>query len=129
MMDFVTNLRIVDKFMLPENLKCSPAVMLDLKEAVQCFNVNASRAAAVMVRLALERSCDELGAVGNNLAVKIENLAARGIFDKDLVHGATAMRLFGNAAAHAGASLFDERGERVEYSLKMAVDLLSTARR
>lgn len=123
--NLLSALRLVDRYTLPPNLKCSPSVLRDLREAVQCFNANAPRAAAVMVRLALERTCIELGAAGNTLHAKIEDLAARGIFDKLLVQGAMAMRLYGNAGAHAKDDLLDENGEHVEYSLKMAVDLLA----
>jgi len=127
--NLLSGLRLLDRYTLPPDLKCSLEVLRDLKEAARCYNAYAPRAAAVMVRLALERTCIELGAAGNTLHAKIEDLADRGIFDKVLVQGATAMRLFGNAGAHPKDDLLDEKGELVEYSLKMAVDLLGKAKR
>jgi len=124
-MTLVTGLRLIDRFPMPQGLICSPAVLRSLQDAIRCFNSGVPRAALVMVRLALESACDDLSAKGDKLFQKVNNLADTGVFDKGMVHAATAMRLFGNDGAHSGDDLSDENAESMaEYALKMAIDLI-----
>jgi hypothetical protein len=123
--DAITDLRLIDRVQMPPGLECSAEVLSDLQEAVNALNAQAPKASVVMVRRALERVCDELGAKGGRLVDKVKDLTSRGVFDAAHGAAAQAMRLFGNYGAHPGDDLLDEADmKKAEQVLTLLVNLL-----
>jgi Domain of unknown function (DUF4145) len=83
-----------------------------LEEAIACHSAECFRAAAVMVRRALEAVCEEQGVKGKNLYDRIEQLGARIVLPKAFVRSLQNLRLLGNDAAHIEAKVYEEVGER-----------------
>jgi Domain of unknown function (DUF4145) len=105
---------------------CSDAVASDVREAIAAFNAYAPRAAVVMIRRALERSCDEKGARKGKLWEKIKDLHERvGCFDDAHVALATATRHFGNVGAHPKGDLLDDlTDDEARRALDLGLDLI-----
>src|ERR1700730_9094369 len=75
-------MHLVDRF-APGEIGCASGVDADVYEAVAAYNAYAPRAAVVMIRRALERSCREKGAKGDRLERMISDLHERiGLFDR-----------------------------------------------
>lgn len=72
----------------------------DFKEALRCRYVNAYKATVAMCGRALEGSCDEQKAVGNNLEDQIDDLAQKGIITASLQKWAHRIRLTRNRGVH-----------------------------
>jgi hypothetical protein len=88
-----------------------PKPVLDsLTEAITCHAAEAHRAAALMVRRALEDLCDDRGATGPNLKTRLESLSDKIAVAKALVEGLDNLRLLGNDAAHVNLHDFDAIG-------------------
>lgn len=72
----------------------------DFDEAQRCMSVSAHTAAAILARRLLEGIAVDLGARGNTLAAKLEDLRTGGAIDGRLAEWADALRVVGNDAAH-----------------------------
>lgn len=107
---------------LPEDVR-SP-----LEEAIDCHAAGNYRAAAVMVRRALEAVCDDQEAKGNSLYRRIEGLGKKITLPRGMVDGLHSLRLLGNDAAHVEAKAYNEVGKReVEIAVHVAKVILQAA--
>ncbi|MEM6993081.1 MAG: DUF4145 domain-containing protein [Myxococcota bacterium] len=98
----------VDRVTVPPQLG-STALRRELREACSCLNAGAARAAAVMLRRALERLCLDLGADEDlNLHDKIDHLSKAGALSKRWANVAMDLKVFGNDGAHIVAKTYDE---------------------
>lgn len=91
-----------------------------LEEAIDCHSNGSYRAAAVMVRRALEAVCADQGASGNSLYQRIEELGKKITLPKGMVDGLHNLRLLGNDAAHIEAQTYDAVGRQ---EVEVAIDV------
>ncbi|HKV39890.1 MAG TPA: DUF4145 domain-containing protein, partial [Blastocatellia bacterium] len=68
-------------------------IAADFAEALRCLWVKAYRAAVAMCRRSIEASCNQLGAKGNRLVDKIDDLAQKGKITAPLKDWAHEVRL------------------------------------
>lgn len=105
-----------------------PAIAASLEEAIKCHSSQCYKAAALMVRRALEELCDERGAKGGNLKERIVALSKVIVIPEALIQGADKLRLLGNDAAHIEAKTYESIGEpEVRISIDLAKELLKAA--
>lgn len=76
-------------------------VRKDYLEAAAVFAVS-PRAAAALLRLALQRLCVHLGEKGEKIDIDIRELAKKGILPELLIKVADTVRITGNNAVHPG---------------------------
>jgi len=76
-------------------------VRKDYVEAAAVFGVS-PRAAAALLRLALQRLCVHLGEKGDKIDVDIRELAKKGVLPQLLIKVADTVRITGNNAVHPG---------------------------
>lgn len=104
-----------DQLMLPAAMTAPPpsehlpqAALPDYDEARRVLDIS-PRSAAALLRLAIEKICDELSAGGGRLDQKIGNLVAKGL-PIEVQQALDAVRVIGNNAVHAGQmDLRDDR--------------------
>lgn len=84
---------------MPEDVKC-------LFEEAASISNRSPRAACALLRLAIERLCDELGATGDSIDSKILSLVKRGLTE-DIQQALDVVRVVGNKAVHPGQIYFD----------------------
>ncbi|MNE46713.1 hypothetical protein D3C80_1410670 [compost metagenome] len=102
-----------------------PRILETLEEAISCHSAQAYKAAALMVRRALEELCADRGAVGRDLKARLSNLGDSIVFPKELLDAADELRLLGNDAAHIEAKSYDAIGrEEAELAIELAKELL-----
>jgi hypothetical protein len=100
-------------------------VVRALEEAICCHGAKCFKAAAMMVRKALETLCEAQGAKGNDLKQKVIDLGSKIVIPKDLMDGLDNLRLLGNDAAHVEARVYDEIGaDEVETALEFSKEVL-----
>ena len=81
----------------------------DVLEASRCLDIEASRAAAVMVRRALQGALIDKGAdISKPLAEQIRNLNENGLLSSDVVSFAQGLRFLGNFGAHPNDDELEE---------------------
>ncbi len=95
-----------------------------LEEARNVF-ARSPRAAAAMLRLALQKLCIELGGLGKNINEDIGSLVKKGL-DAKIVKALDVVRIVGNNAVHPGEISFDDDGETVLKLFKL-IDFTITA--
>jgi hypothetical protein len=76
------------------------AVRRDWQEAAVCFQAKAYTACLVMVRRALEGTCELQGVKKGRLEKRLGTLREQGLIDGTLAEWADALRLVGNRGAH-----------------------------
>lgn len=97
------------------------AVTLSLQEAIDCHANKNFRAAAVMVRRAIDHICKDKGAEGKDLDKRIEALKDKVTLPPSLFEGMHKLRMLGNDAAHTEAKVFDEIGDKeIEAGIEFA---------
>lgn len=107
---------------LPEDVR-SP-----LEEAIACHADGSFRAAAVMVRRALEAVCNDQGIEGKSLYKRVEGLGEKITLPRGMVDSLHNLRLLGNDAAHVEAKAYDEVGKReAEIAVHVAKVILQAA--
>lgn len=84
---------------MPEDVKC-------LFEEAASISNRSPRAACALLRLAIERLCDDLGAAGDRIDSKIASLVKRGLTE-DIQQALDIVRVVGNKAVHPGQIEFD----------------------
>ncbi|MFZ6049396.1 DUF4145 domain-containing protein [Pseudomonas sp. CR3202] len=95
----------------PPNIDLSEEIKTDYAEAA-CVLSDSPRAAAALLRLALQKLCKQLGEKGENINEDIKNLVAKGL--NPLVQKSLdALRITGNNAVHPGEIDLQEEPERV----------------
>jgi len=96
-------------------IEIPPEIGKDFKEALRCRWVDAYNATVEMCRRALQSSCDDLNATGNNLLLQIDDLASRGVITAPLKELAHKVRLGGNRGAHpsTGTAIGEEEADAV----------------
>ncbi|MCE9521591.1 MAG: DUF4145 domain-containing protein [Alphaproteobacteria bacterium] len=96
-----------------------------MSEAIECHAQGCYRAAALMVRRALEELCEDRGAKGATLEARIEALSASIVIPKGLIDGAHELRFLGNDAAHIVAKQYKNIGrEETDLAIDVALTLL-----
>ncbi len=96
-----------------------------LEEAITCHANGCFTAAAIMVRKALEELCDDRGAKGDNLKLRIADLGARVVLPKELLDALDHIRLLGNDAAHLEAKVYKDIGKaELEAAIALAKEIL-----
>jgi Domain of unknown function (DUF4145) len=99
-----------------------------LEEAIDCHAGGNYRAAAVMVRRALEAVCDDQGVEGKSLYKRVEGLGKKVTLPRGMIDSLHNLRLLGNDAAHVEAKAYDEVGKReVEIAVHVAKVILQAA--
>ncbi len=102
-----------------------PRIVEVVEEAIKCHGNACYKAAAMMVRKALEVLCEERGATGKDLKARVVALAVSIIIPKDLVAGLDNLRLLGNDAAHLEAKTYDDIGsDEVETAIELTKEVL-----
>ena len=76
------------------------SIAADFSEALRCFFIRSYKACVAMCRRSVEASCHDLGAKGNNLKERIDNLAATGRITEPLKDMAHKVRLTANEELH-----------------------------
>jgi hypothetical protein len=108
---------IEDDIIVDQYPKCVTKVALDVpqdiredfEEADKCFNSEAFKASVAMLRRALQKSCNELGAnPKDRLVDQLENLYKNDKIPKPLYDLATEIRFFGNYGAHPQDDLLEK---------------------
>lgn len=96
-----------------------------LEEAATCQAEGCYRAAAMLVRRAVEVACELQGATGKDLKERIDSLSSMGVVSGALVDGMHRIRFLGNDAAHVEAKEYSDIGDaEVGLALKVVVKLL-----
>ena len=104
------------------------SIVSALEEAITSHATKCFTAAAIMVRKTLEELCREVSAKGDNLKVRIGDLATKVTLPKELLEGLDDLRLLGNDAAHVESRAYDEVGqEEVEVGILFAKEVLKAA--
>lgn len=100
-------------------------IAASMDEAAKCFSAGAFRASALMVRRVLEELCEDKGAAGANLKLRLEALGQATLVPAELLEAADELRILGNDAAHIEAKAYDQIGkEECEAALMLAKELL-----
>ncbi len=86
-------------------------IQKDYLEAANIFN-ESPRAAAALLRLALQKLCKQLGEKGKNINEDIGNLVKKGL-NPAIQKSLDALRITGNNAVHPGEINLSENPERV----------------
>ncbi|WP_414877009.1 DUF4145 domain-containing protein [Pseudomonas sp. IT-196MI5] len=88
---------------------CAPLPTPDMPEDVKADYVEAAaiftrspRAAAALLRLALQKLCIHLGEKGDKIDVDIRELAKKHVLPQRLINVADTVRITGNNAVHPG---------------------------
>jgi hypothetical protein len=93
------------------NEDLNPEIINDYNEATLIFN-DSPRAAAALLRLALQKLCKQLGEKGENINDDIKELVLKGL--NPLVQKSLdALRITGNNAVHPGEINLEEEPEKV----------------
>ena len=90
------------------NQDLPPDIMGLYKEAESVLN-KSPRAAAALLRVALEKLCQEHGDRGKSLKENIDLIAQNGNIPPHLMDGMTAVRVVGNEAVHPGKINFESK--------------------
>jgi hypothetical protein len=109
------------RFALPDLRNVSESVARDVDEGIRAANAGCPRAAAVMLRRALEQACNEAGATTGKLIHKIEKLKSMGVISGVFAATAHAIRAFGNDyGAHPDDDLLDDvPDDELEAAIKL----------
>jgi hypothetical protein len=114
----------------PETIDFDPAgvpapVREALEEAIVAYAHGCYRAAALMVRRAIEEICLDKKATGDNLYARIEALSGLVVLPQPFLAGLHDVRLLGNDAAHVEARVYEEiGGEEVAAGIAIAKELI-----
>lgn len=105
-----------------------PTKLLEtLREAIACHSVGAYRATAMMVRRILEEICDDAGAEGKNLFIRMETLKTKITLPNELFEAMTELKALGNDAAHIDARTYNNIGEEeAADSIELAKEILKS---
>jgi hypothetical protein len=127
---FIAENRQVVAIYPPETLDFDPAgvpapVREALEEAIIAHAHGCYRAAALMVRRAIEEICLDKEASGNTLYDRIEALGGQVVLPQPFLEGLHDVRLLGNDAAHVEARVYEEIGdEEVVAGIAIAKELI-----
>ena len=100
-------------------------VLKAFEEAIKCHSNNCFTASAIMIRKTLEEICQDRGAKGKNLNLRLNDLGNKILIPKELLDGMNDLRLLGNDAAHIEAKTFNEVGkDEIEISLEFTQEIL-----
>ena len=77
-----------------------PSDVKDIYDEAAAIANKSPRAAAALLRLALQKLCKSLKCEGDNLREQIERLAESGQVSSDVIQAADIVRLVGNDAVH-----------------------------
>jgi hypothetical protein len=79
----------------------------------------------MMVRKTLEELCQNRGATGDNLKLRLKDLGSKIVLPKELLDGLDELRLLGNDAAHIESREFNDVGKvEVEVGIQFAKEVL-----
>ena len=96
-----------------------------LQEAITCHATHCYKAAAFMVRRALEELCEERGVQGKSLQGRLKALETQVTLPKDLLDAVATMKLLGQNAAYVRAKDYNVvEKEEVELAIELTKDLL-----
>ena len=100
-------------------------VLEAFEEAIKCHANSCFIASAILIRKTLEEICQDRGAKGKNLNLRLNDLGDKILIPKELLEGMNDLRLLGNDAAHIEAKTFNEVGkEEIEISLEFTKEIL-----
>lgn len=95
----------------PCNEDLDPEIQADYREAADVLS-DSPRAAAALLRLALQKLCKQLGEKGANINTDIASLVSKGL-NPYVQKALDALRITGNNAVHPGEIDLSEKPERV----------------
>lgn len=87
------------------NLDMPESVLILYKEAGEIYG-KSPRAACALLRLAIDRLCNELGEIDRDINTNIKNLVSKGLPEK-VQKALDLVRVIGNKAVHPGQIVFD----------------------
>ena len=114
----------------PQRLDFDPkaipiAIVKTFTEALACHAEGLYVAAAIMIRRTLEELCEDKGAAGANLKVRLAALQASIILPQGLLTALDDLRLMGNDAAHIEAKTYDSIGvSELEIAIELTKEIL-----
>ena len=104
-----------------------PSVASSLGEAISCYDHECYRAAAMLVRRALEELCHERGVTGANLKARLDTLATTVPLPTVLLDALHDLRLLGNDAVHIESKDYLTVGrEEAEIAISLTKSVLQT---
>lgn len=95
-------------------------IVKTFSEALSCAADELHVAAAIMIRRTLEELCEDKGALGDNLKVRIAALQSVVVLPQGLLIALDDLRLLGNDAAHVEAKTYEAVGKD---ELSIAIEL------
>jgi hypothetical protein len=102
-------------------------IVAAVEEAITCHANECFIAAAIMVRKALELTCDAQGAQAANLQERIRALRSKVVLPQELFDVLDDLRFLGNDAAHVNASHFNQvEREEVELAIEVTKEILKS---
>jgi len=96
-----------------------------LLEAKTCYENNCNRAAAAMLRRAVELICHAKRVPGDNLYERVAHLSDYVVLPPQLLDAMQELRILGNEAAHVEAKVYDDIGvEEVRVGFKLIMEIV-----
>ncbi|MHA3061655.1 DUF4145 domain-containing protein [Acinetobacter sp. ANC 4631] len=108
------SISVIPEIDMPEDVKA------DFEEAKSIFN-KSPKAAAALLRLALQKLLKHLGEPGNNINTDIQNLVSGGRLNPAVQKAADTIRITGNNAVHPGTM----NDEDVDYIASKMFNLIN----
>ncbi len=100
-------------------------IVAAFQEALTCHENHCFVAAGIMIRKTLEELCNDRGATGHDLKVRIKALGATVVLPQALLGGVDDLRLLGNDAAHLVSKTYNQIGQdESEVAIEFTTEVL-----
>ena len=114
----------------PQRLDFDPkaipiAIAKTFEEAISCHSEGLYVAAAIMIRRTLEELCEDKGATGASLKIRMSALQSSVVLPQGLLTALDDLRLLGNDAAHIEAKTYDAIGtDELTIAIELTKEIL-----